>query len=335
MTEREITSPVALQRPDGTLNPDAVGWTRHPFHDTTLSGWGRTKRWEYWCLMTPGHVVALTVSSLDYAAVHQVWVLDRATDTVIARDAVVPLAARTTLPASLRDLAATPVAADAKDLSIRIDLVGDEVRLRARTDRVVLEAFVAQDPDHEALGVVVPWNDRRFQYTVKDVARRARGRVRIDGTDHALPDGATWAVLDHGRGRWPYEMTWNWGAGSGVVGGRVIGVQVGGRWTDGTGATENALLVDGRLHKNSDELVWEYDREDWSEPWRVHDAARERVDLTFTPFHVRTAITNLLVISGHTYQGFGTWTGWMTDDAGERVRVDGVEGWAEEAHNRW
>lgn len=333
MTEREITTPVALQRPDGTLNPAAVGWTRRPLHDTTLSGWGRTKRWEYWCLMTPDHVVALTVSSLDYAAVHQVWLLDRATGEVIAQDAVVPLAARTTLPASLTDPG--PVTAEAKGLSIRIDAPGGTARLRARTDRILLDAVVAQEPGHEALGVVVPWGGRRFQYTVKDLARRARGRLRVDGVTHDLPDGATWAVLDHGRGRWPYEMTWNWGAGSGTVAGRVIGVQVGGRWTDGTGSTENALVLDGRLHKNSDELVWEYDRTDWSAPWRVHDADRERVDLTFTPFHVRTAITNLLVISGHTYQAFGTWTGFMTDDAGARVRVDGVEGWAEEAHNRW
>ena len=50
-------------------------------------------------------------------------------------------------------------------------------------------------------------------------------------------------------------MRWNWGAGSGVVDGRVIGVQVGGRWTDGTGSTENALVVDGRVHKISEELA--------------------------------------------------------------------------------
>ncbi|MGV8978957.1 MAG: DUF2804 domain-containing protein [Cellulomonas sp.] len=130
-------------------------------------------------------------------------------------------------------------------------------------------------------------------------------------------------------------MSWNWGAGSGTVDGRVVGVQVGGRWTDGTGSTENALLVDGRLHKCSDELVWEYDRADWLAPWHIHDQARERVDLLFMPFHERASRMNLLVVAGETHQCFGTWTGWMTDDAGTRVRVDGVTGWAEEAGNRW
>ncbi|XTZ13159.1 hypothetical protein ACQSSU_16520 [Micromonospora echinospora] len=48
-------------------------------------------------------------------------------------------------------------------------------------------------------------------------------------------------MLDHGRGKRPYAMTWNWAAGAGP--GRAI--QLGGAGTDGTGSTENALVVDG------------------------------------------------------------------------------------------
>lgn len=373
--EREITLPVALCLPDGRLNLSAVGWTRHPLHRTDLRGWGRTKRWEYWGLMTPRHVVGVTVSSLDYAAVHQVWILDRRTGTEIDDGAVVPLGRGTVLPASLGGGAAR---ARARGLEIDLeDAVTNETgsgdgvasaagtstagtstagtsaagpsaagpgaagttdggtRIRVRTSRVETDVVAAARPGHEALGVVVRWSDRLFQYTVKDVARPLTGTITVDGERHEIPVDEAWAVLDHGRGRWPYSMTWNWGAGSGRVEGRVVGVQVGGRWTDGTGSTENALLLDGRLHKNSDELVWGYDRTDWLAPWRVHDRDRARIDLTFTPFHERVARTNLLVVAGETHQCFGTWTGWMTTDTGERVTVDGVEGWAEEARNRW
>lgn len=363
--EREITGPVALCLPDGRLNPSAVGWTRRPLHRTDLRGWGRSKRWEYWGLMTPRHVVGVTVSSLDYAAVHQVWVLDRQTGTQIDDGAVVPLARGTVLPASLGGGA---VRARARGLAIDLeDAVADDTgtggagapipasgaagmgqagasdgaagdagtRIRVRTSRVETDLVAAARPGHEALGVVVPWSDRRFQYTVKDVARPLTGTITVNDERHEVPTGAAWAVLDHGRGRWPYSMTWNWGAGSGRVDGRVVGVQVGGRWTDGTGSTENALLLDGRLHKNSDDLVWDYDRTDWLRPWRVHDRDRARVDLTLTPFHERIARTNLLVVAGETHQCFGTWAGWMTTDSGERVTVDGIEGWAEEARNRW
>lgn len=339
--EREITAPAALCLPDGRLDRAAVGWSRHPLHRTNLRGWGRTKRWEYWGLMTPTHVVGVTVSSLDYAAVHQVWVLDRRSGTEIDGGAVVPLGRGTVLPESLGGGAAR---ARARGLAIDIEDAprgegedegaGGGTWIRARTDRVSLDVVATAPPGHESLGVVVPWSGTRFQYTVKDLARPLHGAITVDGDRHEIGDDA-WAVLDHGRGRWPYSMTWNWGAGSGRVDGRVVGVQVGGRWTDGTGSTENALLLDGRLHKNGDELVWEYDRDDWRAPWRVHDRDRARVDLVLTPFQERVARTNLLVVAGETHQCFGTWTGWMTTDEGERVRVDGVEGWAEEARNRW
>lgn len=86
VAEREITAPVDLCLPNGRLNPAAVGWSRTQQHNTDrighgFYGWGRNKRWEYWAVTTPTHVLALTVSSLDYAAVHEVWVFDRATET--------------------------------------------------------------------------------------------------------------------------------------------------------------------------------------------------------------------------------------------------------------
>ena len=65
-TEREITEPVDLCLPSGRLNRAAVGWTRGPLHRTAMTGWGRTKRWEYWGFVTPTHVIALTVADLDY-----------------------------------------------------------------------------------------------------------------------------------------------------------------------------------------------------------------------------------------------------------------------------
>src|SRR5688500_2198450 len=73
--EREITGPVDLCLADGRLNPGAVGWSRKPLHRANLRGWGRTKRWEYWCVTTPTHAVALTVSDLDFFRVHAVYFL--------------------------------------------------------------------------------------------------------------------------------------------------------------------------------------------------------------------------------------------------------------------
>jgi hypothetical protein len=127
-------------------------------------------------------------------------------------------------------------------------------------------------------------------------------------------------------------VSWNWAAGSGEVAGEVRGVQLGGRWTDGTGSTENALLLGGRVHKIHEDVEWTYDPDDWMRAWRMHGP---RLDLTFTPWHLRAARTNLLVVSSSTHQCFGEFRGWATADHGERVSLDGLTGWAEEVHNRW
>lgn len=342
---RELNDAVDLCRPDGTLNPAAVGWTRHPVHRTNLRGWGRTKRWEYWGIVTPTHVIGLTVSSLDYAAVHQCYVLDRATGTDRELGAVVPFASGTVLPD-----AAPPITASARARGLAIDFRdradGRATSIRARIEGgsrgpvgVDAVASVGTHPGDArdradpgmSLSVVVPWSERRFQYTVKDLARPVRGRLILDGAEHAIGPGS-WAVLDRGRGRWPYRMTWNWAAGSGIVAGRRIGLQLGGRWTEGTGTTENAIVVDGLLDPMHTEVVWHYDRSAPDRPWRI---TGDRVDATLTPFHVRHASTNALVIASATVQAFGVWSGWAATSDGVRHRLDGAVGWAEEARNRW
>jgi hypothetical protein len=335
MTERELTAPMSLTLPNGRLNPEAVGWARQPIVDTSRigRGLGRNKRWEYWNVTTPTHILALTVSSIDYAAVHEVWVFDPATGRSWGKTATV-------IPPRGVELAANvesgPARARAKGLEIDIEQSagsqGAGTRLRARIANASFDVFAALPERHERLAVVVPWSAKRFQYTVKDVARPASGSLTIEGRTYDVPAGESWAVLDHGRGRWPHDIAWNWGAGSGVSGGRTIGIQVGGKWTDGTGSTENAMLIDGTLHKIHAELVWEYDLADWRRPWRVTGGG---LDASLTPFHDKVTRTDLGVVASSTDQCFGHWSGTFSTTAGEVVAFDGIVGWAEEVHNRW
>jgi hypothetical protein len=329
----EITEPVELQLPSGGLNPAAVGWTRTPLHRTDRVGrvlrrWGRAKRWEYWAVLTPTHVVGLTVSSLDYAGLTQVWVLDRATGEEIDTVVVAPFARGTRLPGTLGARTASAVSRRA---AVRLEEQADGTRLRAATDRVRLDVVAALPPGRERLGVVVPWDERTFQYTVKDVGRPATGRLQVDGVTRDVPPGSR-AVLDHGRGYWPRELAWNWGFGAGAADGREVALQLGGRWTDGTGSTENAVLVDGRLHKLREELTWSWTPGAWTDPWRVRGAS---ADLTFTPFHDRVSLTDLRVIRSSTHQCFGHWSGWVALDDGSRLTVDGLLGSAEDVEQRW
>lgn len=331
---REITAPVELVRPDGRLNPDAVGWSRRPLHDTSgvkrgLRGLGRNKRWEYWLVTTPEVLVSLTLSDIDYAGVHTVWAYERATGRRVDESAVVPFAWHTDLPGSL---GAGVAEAGSRGLAGRIEETAGGTRLRARAEGVRFDVTAGRLGAGESLGVVVPWSEDRFQYTVKDPLRPASGWVEVGGRRYDLAPGESWAILDHGRGRWPYSMWWNWAAGAGhAADGRALGLQFGGKWTDGTGQRENAVVVDGTLFPLHEDLTWSYYERDWLAPWRLTSAS---VDLELRPFWDHDAVMDLGVVSSVAHQVFGHWHGRVTA-GGEDLVVDGVLGFAEDVRNRW
>ncbi|MEZ5184742.1 MAG: DUF2804 domain-containing protein [Candidatus Nanopelagicales bacterium] len=324
--ETELTEAVDLCLPDGRLNRGAVGWSRHPQHRANLRGWGRAKRWEYWCVQTADWAFAVTVSHIDYLALHQVWFVDFASGEEIDTGAIVPLARGPRMPDRS---GGGPVSARTKKLSIELIPNTGGVRIVAHTDRVDADIQVHRNPGHESMAVVIPWNDRRFQYTVKDNTLPATGSLFVDGRSLQLPQGQTWAVLDHGRGKWPYSTTWNWGSASGTSGDHVIGLQFGGKWTQGTGMTENALCIDGHVTKIDQELTWTYDQ--WLDPWTV---VGDAVDVTFTPTFERSARTNVGIIFTEVHQCFGAWDGTVVAE-GREYTFTGLRGFAEEAQMKW
>lgn len=329
--EREIPGPTSLTLPNGRLNPDAVGWATQPIIDTENlgAGRGRSKRWEYWNVVSPTHILALTVSSIDYACVHEVWAFELESGREWSKNATVIPPRGATLAPRLEEGQSS---VRAKGLAIDIDEVQGGTRLRASIGELSFDVVAELPDEHERLALVVPWSETRFQYTVKDVARPASGVLRIGETEIEVPAGQSWAVLDHGRGKWPYNIQWNWGAGSGRSGGHTIGVQVGAQWTSGTGVSENAFFVDGRMHKIHGETEWAYGLADWRAPWSIRGGG---LDATLTPFHNKRSRTNLGVISARTDQCFGEWAGSFTTEFGERIEFSGIIGWAEEVHNRW
>ena len=91
------------------------------------------------------------------------------------------------------------------------------------------------------------------------------------------------------------------------------------------------VLIDGQLHKISEELVWDYDLHDAAAPWHIHGAG---LDATMTPEHPKRAHTNVGILASSTTQVFGTWSGSWTH-GGVVVAFDSLAGFAEETHQLW
>jgi hypothetical protein len=197
------------------------------------------------------------------------------------------------------------------------------------------DILVERPAAHETLNVVIPWSDAQFQFTSKQNTLPASGHVRLGDERFDFTDGS-FACLDYGRGVWPEHTLWNWGAASGMQAGHVVGLNLGGQWTDGTGMTENGICIDGRLTKISEDLVFDYDRDARMQPWRVRTSVSERIELRFDPEYERVSETgrrDSWYTSAH--QMFGRYSGRITPDGGEAIELRDLFGWIEDHDARW
>ena len=343
--EPELTVPVDLATPDGRrLNQEALGWSRMPLHRANLRGsWGRNKRWDYWAILAGDLVISCVYADVDYLGLADVWWLDLASGESGGRGVGAPLALGFGLP---EVAGAAPLQVARRKFHLEMT---DGVTDGMSATRIVaswrdrggaegrLDATVEAPAGHESVNVVIPWSRQRFQFTSKQVARPARGSLSVGERrwEFGGAASAAWGVLDVGRGRWPYRTRWNWGGGAGrVADGRAVGLQIGGRWTAGTGFTENGVLVDGRLTKLGRELDWRYDWNEPLRPWRVEDPGGQ-LDLCLSPRYDKHTKFDVGLLRNETHQVFGTWSGTCTTDSGELLDLAGLQGFAEESRSRW
>lgn len=229
---------------------------------------------------------------------------------------------------------------DHRSMHVGLTDQGTGTRIRVKSENfggMPLEADIvmSRPPGHETLNVVIPWAHREFQFTSKQNTLPASGYVTIgdERFEFGLP---SFGCLDFGRGVWPEDSVWNWGSASGVQSGRTIGLNLGGKWTDGTGMTESGVCVDGRLTKISEDLVFEYDRADWLKPWRVRTAVTDRVDLGFEPeFDRATTSGRRGSYFTEAHQLFGVYSGHITAEGHGRIPLQDLFGWAEEHEAHW
>ncbi len=338
LPEKEITQPVDLCLPNGKLNPSAIGWSRQALQNCRLYGHPlRKKRWNYWCITSPTHLFSVTLSDVDYAGLPFIYFLDFATGEFIEKTIITPLGKDVQLGDKVPDDASY----SGKGCQISMRQTADGVQMRVEVDdfggKPLQAEFQIVEPEkHESLNVVVPWSERLFQFTAKNNTLPAQGRVVLDGNAIMFDAKYSFATLDFGRGVWPYKGFWNWASFSTrLPDRRPLGVNFGAGWTDNTGSTENALCVDGRLIKLSEDVVFTYSTQDFKAPWRLQTAETGRVDLIFTPFFERIAKTDMLILCSEVHQMIGHFDGTILGEDDEIIQVSQAVGWAEDHHSRW
>jgi hypothetical protein len=343
--QTELTQLGPLLQPDGHLAQ--VGWARQPLLDCNLASARfyalrplqrfRVKRWDYYAVFTPRRFFSATIADLGYAGNIFVYTLDFETGDLHEDGLVIPLGKGIELPRNStqgdshfedqRVKLAFSLHADHRHLSVSWPDFHDGRGIAAEID-------LFTPPGYESMNIVIPIGQKRFYYNRKINCLPASGTLRYGDLHEELKPTESLGSLDWGRGVWEYQSFWNWASASGFLpDGRTLGLNLGLGFGDLSAATENAFILDNRIHK-LEQVKFDYVSGDYMKPWHFTDN-QNRLDLTFTPFKERLAQTNLAIITSEVHQMFGRYNGHVTTEEGDVTLVKDLIGFAEEHHARW
>ncbi|WP_232697975.1 DUF2804 domain-containing protein [Brevibacillus daliensis] len=335
LQELEITDNVQLCNENGELRPEAIGWSRHPLHICAIpKRFGRKKKWNFWFVTSNEIVVTLAVVSLDYIGLVFFHSVDLATGKKVDRTVQLPFAKGIQLPDELEG----DVLFTHPKLSFSFKQASSHTQLDAEGMGEGGEAFslaLRAKKREESLHVVIPWDKKRFQYTSKQAGRATNGLVTIDDKTHQIEANTAASSLDFGRGVWPYQTEWNWTTCSFIHNNKWCGFNFGAGWTDGTGMTENAIMVGEKVEKISEQIEFIYDQNDKSKPWLLNSTESNRIQLMFTPVHIQMKDENYGLIRSRLEQYIGKYSGKIITEDGSILQLQDIWGICEEQKAKW
>lgn len=339
--QHELTTSGTLLDARGRLRQR--GWARQPRFDANLevlSRWitaTRLKRWDYYGIWTPDWYVSATVSHVGYVGLVFCYAIDLRSghqpDHTITR----PFGRGVALP---RNSDSGDIHYD--DGRLRFDLALSDTTRHLRVDDpsfdagrgLQIDASLACPPTHESVVMCTPMQGDCFFYNRKINCMPATGSVRWGDRTAQLTPASALGQLDWGRGVWPYWTNWIWASANGFLpDGRTIGLNLGNGFGDLFFATENAIILNGRVHKLGD-LRITLDPRDYRQPWRFSDD-EGIADLVFTPAIERISKANIGLLSTEVHQMFGVYNGRVMTDDGEVLTLVDLPGFAEEQRARW
>jgi len=337
--QNELTQSGPLLDSNGNLAQ--VGWSRKPMLDCNLENAHfhrfRIKRWDYYAVFTQNRFFSATIADLGYAGNIFVYTLDFATGELHEEGLVIPLGSGIKLERNpetgeasfANNKASLHFQTDGDERRIIVHWAGFNSGLGIQAD-ITLRTL----PDHESMNIIIPIGKKRFYDNTKINCMPAQGFIQYGDEREEVKPETSIGSLDWGRGVWEYQSFWNWASSSGFLpDGQTIGLNLGMGFGDLSKATENAVILNGCIHKLG-VVRFGYKSGDYMQPWHFTDDEK-RLDLTFTPFKDRTAQTNLGIIFSEVHQMFGRYNGQVILDDGTPLKIHDLIGFAEEHHARW
>ncbi len=337
--QKEITTKGQLLDSSGNLK--VKGWGRSNFldyHRKQVKAAGfMIKEWDYYAVLNEDFGIALTIADNGYLGIGVVTVFDFTIPKEWTKQIMVPFTlGKFNMPES--------------SSYGHVDFVRKGFELKflkhegSRELKINIEDFyegkslngiiTLAEPQQDSLMIATPFDrSKRFYYNHKINSMPARGTLKFGDLLMDFESQASFGVLDWGRGVWTYANTWYWGSASALVDGHSFGFNIGYGFGNTSAATENIVFYDGIGHK-LDQVSFHIPNESYLEPW-MFSSNDKRFELTFQPLIDRSSNTKVLFLQSDQHQVFGYFSGNVTLDDGQNIKLDQVFGFAEKVMNKW
>jgi hypothetical protein len=302
----------------------------------------RLKEWDYYLINNKKHALALTIGKSLNLILISVSVIDLRDRKILSKDIIRIVPRKFQLPQSSSDGNIVY-----KDKSIKLSFrIEGKIRilllkkLGSNKSPELNISLVLYNEPRDSMVIATPFQEdtRDFYYNRKIIGMKASGYVRYQKNTYMFSPISSFALLDWGRGVWPYKTTWYWSAASGTVHGKTFGFNLGYGFGDTTSATENMLFYNGKASKLNIITFHiptdDNNKYDYFKPWTI-TSSDQRFEMLFVPIIDRSVNLPLLIISTNQHQVFGLFTGKAILDDGTVIHIKDFLGFAERVDNRW
>ena len=301
------------------------------------------KEWDYYLIYNEECVIALTVAkSITFVLVNASLIDLKSKKQIIKNTVGIKSEKAFSMPESseVGDIyfedAATKVAFLHQGCNRQLKFYSNSFLEKEDLD---IEFELSPEPK-DSMVIATPFKEKKtlFYYNQKIIGMRASGKVTVGKKTYQFLPCNSYAILDWGRGCWPYHTTWYWSAAQSMIGNDLFGFNLGYGFGDTSKATENMLFMNGiasKLEKVTFHIPQNKKKEyQYLEPWHI-TSSDGRLEMIFEPILDRSANLSILVFSTNQHQVFGRFSGAAILDDGTIVFVQDLLGFAERVENRW
>jgi hypothetical protein len=195
------------------------------------------------------------------------------------------------------------------------------------------EVVLSEVENAESLAVSQPYREKNaFRYLRCSPWFIAEGVIQFGSTEVIFTRGNAWGIYDWNRAVRPKSDIRYWASACGTAEERQISFCAGYSFADSSAGTENAVFVDGKLHK-LENITFHITPSNWLAPWRF-TSDNHRLEMEFFPQQSRVERSRMLFHSSTRRQVFGFFSGKAVLDDGETVKFANLTGFAERVKTR-